>query len=308
MRPIDAGACAIDVDGDGQVDLFSGDILFINRGSGKRWSRHKVGKFGYGCHDMVTVDIDQNGKMDILVHTYRNENGVGGTAWYEAPDDPTQEWTRHSIIDLKDFRYHCGIHPKGVADLDGDGDLDVATGKYWCENKNGVATEWVLHENPLLGGPDQRFGWAVKTFCVDLDGNGDNDIVQTEADHSSSDLVWLENDGTGRFTKHVITEDSGHDLHTLWVYDADPDGDYDIFTGSGVLTSNSSVRSVFPFENTAGRKQAKRVFLGTARHLDGSRVSQRYRRRRRRRWGYRLCRQELVGKSAYRKGLHLSGE
>lgn len=92
----------------------------------------------------------------------------------------------------------------------------------------------------------------------DLDFDGDIDIVQSEADHPDSDLIWLENDGNGQFSKHVIWEDSGHDLHTLWVYDYDLDGDYDIFTGSGVLTrdkakGNAEYYGVFVFENLAGK-------------------------------------------------------
>lgn len=62
---------------------------------------------------------------------------------------------------------------------------------------------------------------------ADLDGDGDIDVVTNE--HKGPDLAvqWWENDGHGKFTKHII--DIGRENHLgTQLFDLDADGDLDI--------------------------------------------------------------------------------
>lgn len=62
---------------------------------------------------------------------------------------------------------------------------------------------------------------------ADLDGDGDIDVVTNE--HKGPDLAvqWWENDGHGKFTKHII--DIGRENHLgTQLFDLDADGGLDI--------------------------------------------------------------------------------
>jgi len=66
---------------------------------------------------------------------------------------------------------------------------------------------------------------AQSVFVIDIDGDGDLDIVTTSAD--DDELYWLENDGSQSFSKHEI-DDTGGDLWYASAADLDFDGDIDI--------------------------------------------------------------------------------
>jgi hypothetical protein len=61
---------------------------------------------------------------------------------------------------------------------------------------------------------------------ADMDGDGDPDVITGEHRGSEEVAIW-ENDGTGRFTKHVV--DKGKENHLgVRVFDMDNDGDLDL--------------------------------------------------------------------------------
>src|SRR4051812_12604782 len=49
-----------------------------------------------------------------------------------------------------------------------------------------------------------RYQYAFGIAAADLDGDGDVDLVSSDAVGGS--LYWFENDGKGRFKRHVIAE------------------------------------------------------------------------------------------------------
>ena len=104
-----------------------------------------------------------------------------------------------------------------VADMDKDGDVDILysngdafdyappnsrpwQGVQWLENKGNLQFEF--HRIADLQG-------ASSPQAVDLDGDGDIDVVVVSANNewtnpSAPSIVWLENDGRMRFTLHAI--------------------------------------------------------------------------------------------------------
>jgi hypothetical protein len=118
-----------------------------------------------------------------------------------------------------------GVYEAGLADFDGDGDLDavlpdhMSTGaRIWFNDGNGVFT----NSGQLL--------YMIESHGVglaDFDRDGDVDIFMTCANTTARSKVYL-NNGSGVFTEsgQVIGDLplSGNDVH---VFDIDRDGDID---------------------------------------------------------------------------------
>ena len=245
----DVGGCAFDIDGDGWVDQVSGTAWYRNTGKPREeeFIRHENGAIS--CHDNVAADINGDGELDVLACS--NDTNHVLLAWYDIPNNPTQEWTEHRI----GKGIHGGVDPNGVADLDGDGDNDVVRGDVWFENQNGRGTKWKQHNDlvPPGGNRPDRYGLALKTWTCDLDGDSDVDVIEAEADTTDGRVFWFENEDRGRsWTCHLISANrTGQDFHSLAVADFDNDGDVDVFSGGGPLSK--ATKRCFIWENIDGR-------------------------------------------------------
>jgi len=244
--PTEVGGTAFDVDGDSWVDQVSGAAWYRNTGKPREQEFIKYPNAVIErSHDIVSADVDGDGKLDILAMSDRS-----GLFWYKIPADPTKVWIEHRIGEP----VHGGIDPKGAADIDGDGDIDVVRSNIWFENLDGKGTKWAEHKNIDFGQPKARFPLMTKTWVVDLDKDGDNDVVQAEGDCVSGRVAWHENkDGKGRvWIRHLIVDKAGQDYHSLAVADFDNDGDFDVFSGGGPLTSKPP-HKWFIWENLDGK-------------------------------------------------------
>ncbi len=86
----------------------------------------------------------------------------------------------------------------------------------------------------------------MRTWTGDLDGDGDADVVQSEADNPDGRVAWFENDGRGNWTRHLLKDKGGRqDFHALAVADFDLDGDLDVFAGGGPLSRRERRRVSF---------------------------------------------------------------
>jgi len=72
---------------------------------------------------------------------------------------------------------------------------------------------------------DTSFNDALHAISIDLDGDGDKDIVG--AAYTADEIAWYENDGTQNYTKHVIDNAIDGAIYVT-AYDADGDGDIDL--------------------------------------------------------------------------------
>jgi hypothetical protein len=120
-----------------------------------------------------------------------------------------------------------GVFSLAIADVDNDGDLDIATSipsgaRIFLNDGLGNFT----NSGQITDVNEQMYSYSVK--LADFNGNGYVDLVI--GNHSGANKVFL-NDGTGAFT------DSGQSLgdsktQALAVGDMDNDGDIDIVEGN----------------------------------------------------------------------------
>ena len=245
------GACSVDLNADGYPDIVTANI-WINDLRNGRWQFVRSG-LPSGAHDIVAADMNGDEKVDILAFTQKK-----GLNWYSFSEDLSKPWTAHAIapFDYVGAKVHATGSPSGVADLDNDGDADVAAIGGWFENADGKGKKWNYKKHGLFPSVnDEAFPWgfAVKTAVCDIDGDGDNDIVQSECDtRMPAGIVWLENTNSrGDFKLHWIKRRVAEDFHTLSMLDYDNDGDLDVLSGVGPLAAADCERRAYLFENPA---------------------------------------------------------
>jgi hypothetical protein len=169
----DEGLSADDIDGGGDLDLLLGTqwlrndetswTLFILNGTSGEPDRNHL------------ADINRDGRLDAVVG-FEAISESEKVAWYEQGSAATSEWTEHVIADV------IGPMSLDVADMDGDGDVDVVVGEhnlsdpssarlYVFENEDGQGGSWTEHV--VYTGDEHHDGGQV----VDIDGDGDLDIL-----------------------------------------------------------------------------------------------------------------------------------
>jgi hypothetical protein len=219
-----SGVTLIDLDGDGDLDLFlSGHddlpaVVALNDGHG-----HFTVATGNTptTEAHLPYDADEDGKVDLTV-TYSD----GGAQWYLNRSGPAGlDFTATSVI--RDGNLG---RQQAMVDIDGDGKVDWLRGGGsgvlidLGDGKGGFANTSRTVANPGSDG--------VTVIPVDIDGDGDKDLIvewgRYDADGPDGATRLYRNDG-GTFTD--ATTASGlyqKGLAVLGVGDFDNDGDTDL--------------------------------------------------------------------------------
>ena len=162
-----------DIDGDGDTDILAGEVWFENN-LGTTWVSHTLMSVPVGESDRnLLVDMDGDGDLDALIGF--GHDAEGKLSWFEQGSDPTALWTEHPIAQLAP----ATAQSVDVADLDGDGDMDVVAGEHTNPARPDLAlwtfentpTGWIRH---LVHVGDEHHDGAV---LRDFDQDGDLDIV-----------------------------------------------------------------------------------------------------------------------------------
>jgi hypothetical protein len=127
--PYTEGISAFDVDGDGRPELLAFNSLYKYVGKGK-WSATRIGDVG-GL--IFAGRFLKDAKYPQIV--IAPGDGAGPVLWYECQGDPLEakSWKGHDLVGRR------MIHPHSlqVADIDGDGNLDIFVAEMakWTESK-----------------------------------------------------------------------------------------------------------------------------------------------------------------------------
>lgn len=181
------GLGAGDIAGNGRLDLVMPNGWLeapADPFSGEQWAFHPEFDLGPSCScPILVVDVDGDGLNDLIVgqgHAY------GLHWWQQVRRGNQREWIRHPI-DPNNSQYHDLIW----ADIDGDGQCELITGKryrahcggdpgskdpvgiYYFKWNGESFTKQIIDYGP----PRVGTGCGIYFQVADLDGNGLLDVV-----------------------------------------------------------------------------------------------------------------------------------
>jgi hypothetical protein len=224
-----------DFDGDGLPDLVvctfddPAEIFIYFQNGADDW--HKTTHLYENGHEGLDIgDLDGDGDPDVVV------NG----RWFETPDDPRNNALIEHEIDEK-WHNQSGSWQRNatmvkVADIDGDGNLDVVISHSEMEdyplswyNASDPKGKWIEHQI------DMSYGWCQTLEIGDVDLDGHLDIlaarftrpsgVQVPPPHDVR-IYYYQGPDAGSWTRQVVSPDKS--MYFGHLADIDNDGDLDI--------------------------------------------------------------------------------
>ena len=207
--PADGPVVAVDVDWDGDLDLFGSERIFRNDGGGAFGDGNLIFEHGKPYYLRPAAgDLDGDGDDDVFAST-----GWEHRVFLNDGPGPGE------LVDAAYESTRIGLDAVELGDLDGDGFVDaVGVGVPEVYLNDGFG-ELQAQPDALPEIPD-GFDFGL----VDIDGDGDLDGY---ASRFAEDELWL-NDGSAAFSAHPGAIPLGTKAWSLDFGDLDGDGDADV--------------------------------------------------------------------------------
>ena len=190
-----------DVNGDGRNDILEKDGWWEQPASlagDPAWKQHKFpfAAGGRGGAQMYVYDVNGDGRPDVI--TALDAHGYG-LSWFEQLKGADGEisFRQHAITSPRADEKIAGVqfsqpHAMALADFDGDGLLDIVTGKRWWAHgpkgdvdPNGAPVLYAFVLRRAADGAasfephliDDTTGVGTQVMAADINGDGKPDIV-----------------------------------------------------------------------------------------------------------------------------------
>jgi len=227
----DCGAVVMDVDGDGRLDVITGDWVEHNiryrRNPGNEgpWEEIMIDDQAECVECVLAADLDNCGTPEIIANNVRQE-----IVFYKLVKDEqgkgTGKFTRHNLKCVPKQRDQG--HGIGFVDMTGNGFLDIVTQHGWYMNPGDIMNgEWLYMPEYELG----CYG-SIPIIGMDISGNCYPDLVYGVG-HGYG-LYWLEHQRVdfdcNNWVRHTV-DTAASECHWLHKADIDGDGKDEIITG-----------------------------------------------------------------------------
>ena len=225
---ISVGSVLVDLTGNGRLDLIASSDGRSNHvywwecpdGPTERWVRRDVARLPANrTHDLMLADIDGDGRPELYIWNQDAET----VFWVPLPDDPY-------VTPWPGFRpVVTGVNEEAfaVADVDGDGRLELIAGCSWYRLLPGGGWERHVYTEDFEG---------PRVVAADFDGDGRVEIALCEVGKDiGKPYGRLALFRPGADPEDLWVADVLHDrlvdAHSLQVADFDGDGRPDIYVG-----------------------------------------------------------------------------
>lgn len=179
--------------------------------------------------DIGIGDIDGDGDLDLAFGDSREAGEEAELLyWAENPGSIDQLWEKHLVSDEVKV-----VDRVKIADLNGDGRMDIAISeeRYPGLEPNSNMRVFLAGNDPIADVWEHRVvvtQWSMNNLdAVDMDRDGDVDLVTNEHKGTQHKTEVYLNDGKANFTAQFVG--TGHEMHLgAQCFDLDSDGDYEI--------------------------------------------------------------------------------